>query len=98
MEYSGMLLTDGNCIKSPMKRMFIFPNSSMFDFSFYSFRYRVVSIVKPIMDTSSMMRYSTRSHLGIMEFTIEASMEVSTCSPTKECRKDSPVMIEAHAI
>ena len=45
VEYSGVSLMGGNCIKSPMKRMFTFPNGSMFDFSFCSFRCRVVNIV-----------------------------------------------------
>ena len=85
MEYNGISLMDGNCIKSPLKNVLTFLNGSIFDFNFYSLNYRVASIEHPIMNTLLMKNYSTRSYLGILGFTIEASMELSTRSSIREC-------------
>ena len=45
-----------------------------------------------------MMRYSTRFHLEVAGFTIEASMELSIDSPARKCRVDPPIMMEAHVV
>ena len=81
MEYNGVSLMSGNCMKSTMKRMFTYPKGFVFNFSFYSFRCRVANIVHLIMDTLLMMRYSTKSHSQIAGYTIEASMDLSIDSP-----------------
>jgi predicted ester cyclase len=51
MEYNGVSMIDGNCKKSPINIMLIFPNGKRLNFSFCNFECIVASRVQHAIDS-----------------------------------------------
>jgi hypothetical protein len=85
VEYNGVSMIGGNCKKSAMNIMFLFPNCKRLDLNLCNLKCIVASRVQPTIDISSIMMNWILGHMSMIVLGLVIVVCLSIDSPNEEC-------------